>query len=365
MAILTSSCSGAAEETVAVTTAPVQPSTTVATTTTTVPDLGDVLLATLSDPDFAAAGTINGGFDILGTAIPFIGEMGGSADQGRLLFTFEPPLAETTEGILIDGEVYERTDGGPWIEADPNDDDWLWNYLPDIGALTQIDDVTIDEITYPAYAADIDIPIAALGLYDFMESVETSDIVFLSDQDGAPQGLVLTASGVRDELAYEVTMNLLYESSPAPDLAIPEDYLIRFESVNAVPYTLGIPEDWEAESDGKFSLDSFYFDTSELQVYTYAEGPVLLTDWSEFEQDFVVTEADATIISSAIEEIEGREWATFAYSYEDADFGPTFGIYAVTMAGEGAIEMYFYADAGYEAADAALFFSVISTIDTE
>lgn len=57
------------------TTAPVQASTAVAPTTPTVPKLGDVLLATLSDPDFAAEGTIAGGFDILGTAIPFIGEV--------------------------------------------------------------------------------------------------------------------------------------------------------------------------------------------------------------------------------------------------------------------------------------------------
>ena len=59
------------------TTAPVQASTTVAPTTPTVPKLGDVLLATLSDPDFAAEGTISGGFDILGTAIPFIDEVEG------------------------------------------------------------------------------------------------------------------------------------------------------------------------------------------------------------------------------------------------------------------------------------------------
>ena len=59
------------------TTAPVQASTTVAPTTTTVPKLGDVLLATMSDPDFAAEGTISGGFDILGTAIPFIDEVEG------------------------------------------------------------------------------------------------------------------------------------------------------------------------------------------------------------------------------------------------------------------------------------------------
>lgn len=358
-------CSGTAEETVPVVTEPPTTTTVAPTTTTTALDPTLPLLEALQNPGFEAAGTITGTFEIDGTSIDFSGELEGANGEGRLFFDFDEPLDTVSEGILIGEQIFERDDDGPWMEGDPDDNDWLWNYLPDIEALSPSGTVTIGTETYDAYLPDEEIPLEAVGFYDLADFATERSVLFLADAEGVPTGFTVNLAGTRDDLSFAVDMDVLFTELFIDRLEVPDDYLYRYESDSNIEYSIGYPAGWTAEEDEVDPLDYFFFELYELDVYTYINPPDELSEWSDVEAAFIVDELGGEIVGTSIEEIGDYQWSMFGFNYDDEEFGPTFGAYAITYIDGGVMEVFFYAEAGNEAADAGLFEVLLSTVDVK
>jgi len=365
LALGAAACSGTAEETVPVATTPPSTTTTAPSTTTTALDPSVPLLEALSDPGFEAAGTITGTFDISGTAIDFSGELEGASGEGRLLFAFDEPLGSASEGILIGEQIFERDADGPWVEGDPDDNDWVWNYLQDLEALTPDGTVTIGSETYDSYLPDPEIPVEAVGFYDLRDFADERVVSFLADADGAPAGITVSLAGTRDDQPFAIDMDILFDELFIDRLDVPDDYLYRYESDTNIPYSVGYPAEWTTEEDPEFSGDYFYLDLYELDIFTFTDPPEELIDWAEFEAAFIVDDLGGEILGNSVEDIGDYEWTMFEFAYDDTEFGPTFGGYASAFVDGGVVEAFFYAGTGDEEADAQLFRELLSTIDVE
>jgi hypothetical protein len=232
------------------------------------PDIAEIFLAQISDPDLPVTAEVTGTMVIrtggISIEMPIAGDYrfaGGNATSDLSVGAGE--LLTHVAQIQLDGDVYTSTDGGPWIlVAPPSDaetgDDSLASALEDVQGL--IDGGTTEQFgrsvhrlvpTDPKGFAAATLAIIGSGADPSMRDLD-ADLALYAEADGTPAGFSLTASWVQDvpgSDAVEAEMDIAFEfidlETPVT-VTRPDPVWTSFAPTDA-PYSVAYPEDWEME----------------------------------------------------------------------------------------------------------------------
>jgi len=162
--------------------------------------------------------------------------------------------------------------------------------------------------------------------------------------------------------AYQVTYSKVGEPVT---IEVPDDVWTPYAS-ECFGYAIAYPEGWQV-SEENASFDDFYGQveghSGEVQVFYTSDVPegTTLEAWAENLLDHLDRDLKATVEETEDRELGGAETMVTDFHYADNTGAEIHGIVASALLGTDGVDVFWYAEAGAEADDRAVFELFLST----
>ena len=262
---------------------------------------------------------------------------------------------------------------GPWIRTEVIEDGEpdLSDYLDGLDTLVSDGTVDVDGAAYLRFVPSESPDPAALGLDALGDDADVT-AVFLSDEDGEPYAMNFVFAGDFDGVDAEMVFNLTFNDSPV-SIEAPSEYRIGYESEQELPFIVAYPKDWEGgpegdDGSGKPQFDAFSgpdFQTVEITSYLLGREVFTLEEWAELALADVRSDPTVTVIDELYYVLgpDDLDWLVVDLLADDPEF-PIYGIYAAAVTpGQGAFDVFWFSDAGFEDLDYNDFIEFLRTVE--
>lgn len=337
-----------------------------ATTTTTLPlaDAGADMLALIQADEFAGTFNIAGSVTIATSEIGFSGEISGDADSSTSSLLFGPPLDSLIETITITGVLYERYDGGAWLQSlEADSEDGLQEYFDRIDTLTDAGETSFLDRQVLAFSPNVAPTVDELGFDGFAGQPE---VQFLTELDGTPLQIRINLDGIFENsvglINYEMTLS---DIGSDHQVELPTEFLIKYTSPQEIPFSVGYPANWTEEGG---TLAVVFTGTIGEEVdftsYLFGSETFTLDEWAEITIALIEEDPEMSITSDQTIPVgpDARIWRIVEGTAE-TEFESLYLVYATALVDGGAIDVIGFYPPGFEALDFSTLLDMMATFE--